>query len=139
MNDFHLYLGTDQCQLIQEDNVACYIYKFPWEFRLTDKEWELAILEAEVPSANHAEYFYTLCNLVEKTIILGKYLPFLRKFQFYKKKKVLHDLPNPYYFKIRSHIKKIEELKLFIAMPHLPIMPVVNKPLKFLLHFREKQ
>ena len=142
MADHHIYLSTTQCEIIEDnDDSWGYLYTLPWELDLQNKQWEMAILEAEIPSATQNEYFYVLCDLVEKNLIFGEYLPFLRKFRFFKKKKVLEGLTNPYYFKIRSHIKTVEQLRVYIAFPQLHEVPVaVKRPsLKFLFHIREKQ
>ena len=138
-NKRYVYVDTDLCELIQNDNNNCYIYTLPCELTLSENEYEMAVLELEMTSARITHIFYLLCNLVEKSAIFDQYLPYLKTFKFIKKNKNLEFVQKPHYFKIKSYIKKIKQMKLYITDPTLDYLPVAGRRLKILLHIREKK
>lgn len=138
-NQHYIYVDTDDCELIQNDNNYCYIVTLPCELSLGENDYELSILELEAASTKITTIFYLLCNLVEKSIVFGQYLPFLKTFKFLKKNKNLTVVQNPNYFKIRSHIKKIKQFKIYLTDPTLAFVPVAGRRLKILFHIREQR
>ena len=135
----YLYLTTSKAVESFSENNKMYLINLPENIMLSEKNWELALLECELPSVGANATVYLTCDIVEPMLVFSKFVSFIRKLHFTKKNRKRIEFESPYYFKIRNNIKSIRFLKVNLIACGEDKIPVFTKPLNLLLHLRESE